>query len=143
MSQRIKSNTKRRRGFTYLWIFGLALLVFLLIYLVWCVGYDKRGLLLWTIMAWVLLTVCYVWMPPCSPVEHPVTKEPLRDPNIPVNINYVYNIASDDEPQAWMEPNLYFAVYMAILMVGVYPTTHVLFWASMPTPRKCCAYPGA
>ena len=33
MSQRIKSNqAKRRRGFTYLWIFGLAVLVFLLIY---------------------------------------------------------------------------------------------------------------
>ncbi len=33
MSQRIKATkTKRARGFTYLWIFGLALLVFLLIY---------------------------------------------------------------------------------------------------------------
>jgi len=33
MSQRINSNrTKRQRGFTYLWIFGLAVLVFLLIY---------------------------------------------------------------------------------------------------------------
>ena len=33
MSQRIKAaKIKRRRGFTYLWIFGLALLVFLLIY---------------------------------------------------------------------------------------------------------------
>lgn len=33
MSQRLKTNkTKKRRGFTYLWIFGLALLVFLLIY---------------------------------------------------------------------------------------------------------------
>ncbi len=33
MSQRIKSNKARRaRGFTYLWIFGLAVLVFLLIY---------------------------------------------------------------------------------------------------------------
>jgi len=30
MSQRIK--IKRKRGFTYLWIFGLAILVFLLIY---------------------------------------------------------------------------------------------------------------
>ncbi|HEV2717598.1 MAG TPA: hypothetical protein VGU64_20185 [Terriglobales bacterium] len=30
MSQRIK--VKRKRGFTYLWIFGLAILVFLLIY---------------------------------------------------------------------------------------------------------------
>jgi len=33
MSQRLKTNKpKRRRGFTYLWIAGLALLVFLLIY---------------------------------------------------------------------------------------------------------------
>jgi hypothetical protein len=33
MSQRIRSTkVKKRRGFTYLWIFGLAVLVFLLIY---------------------------------------------------------------------------------------------------------------
>ena len=32
MSQRIKPKVKKRRGFTYLWIVGLALLVFLLIY---------------------------------------------------------------------------------------------------------------
>ena len=33
MSQRLRSNKiKRRRGFTYLWIFGLAVLIFLLIY---------------------------------------------------------------------------------------------------------------
>ena len=33
MSQRIKHNkAKRSRGFTYLWIFGLAVLIFLLIY---------------------------------------------------------------------------------------------------------------
>ncbi len=33
MSQKIRSsNVKKRRGFTYLWILGLAVLVFLLIY---------------------------------------------------------------------------------------------------------------
>lgn len=33
MSQRIRTTrNKRQRGFTYLWIFGLAVLVFLLIY---------------------------------------------------------------------------------------------------------------
>ncbi len=33
MSQRIKTNKiRRRRGFTYLWIFALAIVVFLLIY---------------------------------------------------------------------------------------------------------------
>ena len=32
MSQRIRTKAKKRRSVTYLWIFGLALLVFLLIY---------------------------------------------------------------------------------------------------------------
>ena len=32
MSQRIRTKVKKRRGFTYLWILGLAVLVFLLIY---------------------------------------------------------------------------------------------------------------
>ena len=32
MSQRIRTKTKRNRTFTYLWIFGLALLVGLLVY---------------------------------------------------------------------------------------------------------------
>ena len=32
VSQRIKAKPKKRRTITYLWIFGLALLVFLLIY---------------------------------------------------------------------------------------------------------------
>ena len=32
MSQRITTKTKKRRGLTYLWIFGLALVVFVLIY---------------------------------------------------------------------------------------------------------------
>jgi hypothetical protein len=32
VSQRIRTKVKKRRGFTYLWILGLALLVFLLIY---------------------------------------------------------------------------------------------------------------
>ena len=32
-------------------------LVFVLIYLVWRVGYDKRGLVLWVAIMWALLTV--------------------------------------------------------------------------------------
>lgn len=110
-------------------------LVFLLIYLVWCVGYDKRGLVLWTAIAWVLLTVCYVWMPPPSPSMDPITKDFLRDPNMPVNINYVYSITSDEKPQDWMDPNLYFAIYMMILVVGIYPLTHLLCLALIPAQR--------
>lgn len=39
MSQRVTSRTKKRRNLTYLWIFGLAVVVFLLIY------FDKTELL--------------------------------------------------------------------------------------------------
>jgi hypothetical protein len=95
-------------------------LPFLLVWLVWRVGYDKRGIFLWSAIMWALITICYVWMPPTSREKDPVTGAQLRDPNIPVNINYVYNILSDDEPQRWMDPDLYVAVYMVILVCGVY-----------------------
>jgi hypothetical protein len=107
-------------------------LVFLLIYLVWRVGYDRRGLVLWIAIAWVLLTVCYAWMPPPSPVKDPVTGVQLRDPNLPANINYVYGLKGEEVPQTWMEPNAYFALYMTTLMVGIYPVTHLLLRTFMP-----------
>lgn len=171
-------------------------LPFLLVWLVWRVGYDKRGLLLWTVITWVLLTVCYAWMPPASPsLFPPASEEPLtvywtyheirgkvaevprpqpnmflvlldekgekvahtytkadgsylfekvvagkyrvqlRDPDIPVNIDYVYNIATDEEPQQWMDPDLYLALYMMALL-AIFGVTHLLFWAVMPGPRK-------
>lgn len=103
-------------------------LVFLLMYLVWCVGYDKRGLPLWMGIAWVLLTVCYAYMPPPSPVKD-------RDPNLPVNINYVYGF-NDEKAQTAMEGNWYFAVYMIALMAGVYPVTHLILRWLMPPVRR-------
>ena len=39
-------------------------LPFLLAYLVWQFGYDKRGFPAWTVLAWVLLLVCFFLMPP-------------------------------------------------------------------------------
>jgi hypothetical protein len=169
-------------------------LPFLLAYLVWCVGYDKRGVFLWIGITWVLLTVCYAFLPPASPTLAPPAKEDplvltetgdisdtildgrrsnilvkllneydeevarthtnvqgdyffegiepgkyrvqLRDPRIPVNIDYVYNITTDEEPQKWMDPDLYFAIYMFILMAGIYPATHLFFSRMMPGPRR-------
>ena len=110
-------------------------LPFLLLYLVWKVGYDRRGVIVWIGIMWVLLTVCYAWMPPCSPEKDPVTGEQLRDPNIPVNINYVHSITSDSEPQNWMHPDLYLACYMMIL-VGIYLATHLLFAWLIPPPAR-------
>jgi hypothetical protein len=110
-------------------------LPFLLMYLVWCVGYDKRGVLLWTVVTWILLTVCYAYMPPPSPSKDPVTKLDLRNPNLPVNIAYVFGL-SEEEPQKWLDPDLYFALYMMVLVAGIYPATHLLFWWLMPGRRQ-------
>lgn len=112
-------------------------LPFLLLYLVWRVGYDRRGVIVWTIITWVVLTICYVWMPPASPTKDPVTGVPLRDPNIPVNIDYVYNIVTDEEPQTWMDPDVYLAVYMLALVIGIFLPTHFLFqWLLPAVPRS-------
>lgn len=109
-------------------------LPFLLVWLCWLVGFDRRGVVLWTICTWVLITVCYVWMPPPSP-EKDASGAYLRDPNLPVNINYVYNIASDDYAQTWMNQDEYVALYLAAL-VAIYFVTHSLFRAILPNPEQ-------
>jgi hypothetical protein len=79
-------------------------LPFLLIFLVWRLGYDPRALLGWTTLAWVLLLVCYFTMP-----------EPRTDPGItPVNINYVFGM-SGTAPQTFVPP----LVWLAGLMIGL------------------------
>jgi hypothetical protein len=100
-------------------------LPFFLIYLVWLVGYDKRGSLLWTALTWILVPVCYFLMP--GPSSN-------ADPNLPVNINYVHGF-SEKEAQTWLAPDLYFAVLMIALPVGIFLPTHLLFQRLMPGPR--------
>jgi hypothetical protein len=91
-----------------LFLRGLSLfhgwLPFLLIYLVWKLGYDRRALIAWTMLAWTLVLVCFFFMPP----PHP-------NPGLtPVNINYVWGF-SDNAPQTWVHPY----VWVAGLMVGM------------------------
>ena len=68
------------------------------LFLLWLVkrlGYDRRAFLAWTVVALVLILVCYFLMP--------IPPAPHDNPNLPVNINYVYGL-SDDKPQQWMRP---------------------------------------
>jgi hypothetical protein len=92
-------------------------LPFFLVYLVWRLGYDRRALVAWAIVAWTLLTVCYLFMPA------PPAPEGMSW--MPVNINYVYGL-SDDKPQAWMPQ----AAWLACLFIGlpllVYLPTHLV-----------------
>lgn len=93
-------------------------LPFLLIYLVFKVGYDKRAFKYWTVIAWVLISICYFLMPAPGTV--------LENINAPVNINYVFGF-NDAAAQTWMHPHLYFTALMLGLPLFVYyPTARVL-----------------
>jgi hypothetical protein len=112
-----------------LFLRGLSLfhgwLPFLLVYLVWRVGYDKRGLPAWTVVAWALVLVCFFFMPP-----------PRPDPGLtPVNIDYVWGF-SDTEPQHWMLPGMWVAGLMILLPLVLYLPTHLILRRVMPKPVR-------
>jgi hypothetical protein len=67
-------------------------LPFLLLWLVWRLGYDPRALVAWTGLAWILMLVCYIFLPP--------PPAPLDSPNLPVNVNYVYGLSDAGPPRA-------------------------------------------
>jgi hypothetical protein len=84
-----------------------AWLPFLLLWILYLDGYDRRAFPLWTALAWVLMLVSYFLLPP--------PPAPKDNPNLPVNVNYVFG-PSNDKAQTWMPPGL----YMALVMIG-YP----------------------
>lgn len=100
----------------------------LLVWLVWRLGYDRRALVGWSLVAVGLLLVCFFLMP--------APPAPSDNPNLPVNINYVHGM-SDQKPQEWMPPLLYFGLMLVFLPVGVYTPTHFalrwLFGARQPS----------
>lgn len=109
-----------------LFLRGLSLfhgwLPFMLLYLVWKLGYDRRGLPAWSATAWVLLLVCFFLMPP-----------PRPDPGLtPVNINYVWGM-SDHAPQTFMPTYAWLAMLM-ILLPAIALVTHLLLDRFAPKP---------
>lgn len=100
---------------------GLSLFHFWLpLFLVWLLsrlGYDRRAFWRWTMLAWVLMLVCYFLMPAPPP--------PPENPNLPVNINYVYGL-DEEKPQEWMPPLAYLWVLLIGLPVCVYLPTHLV-----------------
>ncbi len=96
-------------------------LPFLLVYLVWKIGYDRRAFWSWTGLASVLLLICFFLMPP--PTPHPGLT--------PVNINYVWGM-SDYAAQTWVPP----LVWLAGLLVGMpllmFAPAHLVMLRIMP-----------
>jgi hypothetical protein len=114
---------KRGLSFFHFW------LPFLVLWNVWRLGYDRRALAAWSVLAWGLLLLCYFAMP--------APPTPASNPDLPVNINYVYG-PSDDRAQTWMPP----LAWLALLMVGmpavIYVPTHLVLTrviAPAPSPR--------
>lgn len=88
-----------------------------LVWLVTRLGYDRRAFWYWTVLGWILMLVCYFLLP--GPPA------PASNPNLPVNINYVYGLG-DTEPQTWLPPLVYLAGMMIALPLLIYWPTHLL-----------------
>jgi hypothetical protein len=98
-------------------------LPFFLLYAVYRLGYDRRAFVVWTGLALVLLFVCYFLMP--------APPAPADEPNMPVNINYVFGM-SDKQPQEWMPGWLWFGLLVPGLPILVFWPTHWLLKTVFP-----------
>ncbi len=89
----------------------------LLVWLLFRLGYDRRALAAWTVMAAVLGLICYYFTPPAG--AH------LADPNTPININYLYGF-NDRQPQHWVNQNIYVILWLLGLWTAAYLPTHMV-----------------
>ncbi len=97
---------------------------FLLLYLVWKIGYDRRALWPWTGLFWAVMLICFFLMPPPTP-----------DPGLtPVNINYVWGMR-DTAAQTMLPAWLWLASLMIGVPLFVFMPTHFIFSLTMPEPR--------
>lgn len=117
-----------------LFLRGLSLfhgwLPFLLAFLVFRLGYDKRALKGWTALAAGLCLVAFFFLPKAGAV--------LTDPNLPRNVDYVFGM-DDAHPQTWMSPELYLVTWLALLFFVVFVPTHFVLKKLCPTPEQAAA----
>lgn len=99
----------------------------LLIYVVHQLGFDRRSMLGWTLIAWIAVLVSFTCLPAPGDV--------LEFPNQPHNVNYVYGF-SPDEAQTWLSPNAWLMALMIGLPMLVYLPTYLLLKRWMPTPES-------
>lgn len=102
-------------------------LPFVLVWMVYKLGYDRRALWSWTLAAWAAMLVCFFFtaVPPA----------PANNPNLPVDIDYVFGISST-APQTWMAPWQWLALLMVALPVCIWLPTHLVLKRLMPEARQ-------
>jgi hypothetical protein len=97
-----------------------------LLWLVLRLGYDRRGLWLWWVVAWLAMWVSYLFLP--------MPPAPVREPGLPVNVNYVFGI-NDSGPQTWMPKEAFFALMLTVLPAAIWVPTHMVL-ARAVGPRR-------
>jgi len=107
-------------------------LPFLLIWGVWQLGYDRRALAIWTAISTVVLLVCY-FLAPAPPA-------PASNPNLAVNINYVYGL-NYEKPQTWLPPWLWLTTMIVGFPIVFYLPSHLTFRSLFST--KTAAAPAS
>ncbi len=93
------------------------------LFLLWIIsrlGYDRRAFWNWTVLAWGLMLVCYFLMP--------APPAPPDNPNLPVNINYVYGL-NEEKSQEWMPPLAYLALMLVGMPLAIFLPTHLILRA--------------
>jgi len=99
-----------------LFVRGLSLfhvvLPFLLLWLVYRLGYNWHAWIAQTILAWVVLLLCFFFTKPAK------------------NINWAFGLGK--RPQHWVPPGVYLAILMAVLPICIYFPTHLALQAIMP-----------
>jgi hypothetical protein len=89
------------------------------IFLLWLLsrlGYDRRALAIQSAATMVILLISYFFAPAPPP--------PASNPNLAVNINYVYG--SDKGPQTLMAPGLWLITVMMTHVIGFYIPSHLV-----------------
>ena len=97
----------------------------LLVWLLFRLGYDKRALPAWTVLAATLGFVCYFFTPPAG--AHPTNA------NVPININYLYGF-NDQQPQHWVNQNLYVILWLGALWLVAFLPTHLILRKTFAAP---------
>ena len=108
-----------------LFVRGLSLfhgwLPFLLLWLVWRLGYDRRAWWVQSLLAWAVLAATFF-----------IVKDPFGPTG---NVNKIFG-PREDAPQTWMRPELWLALLMIAHPVCIYVPTHLLFCRVFRKPHK-------
>jgi hypothetical protein len=91
-------------------------LPFLLLWMVWRLGYDRRAFLGWTVITWVVLLVSF-FLAPSPPA-------PADNPKLAVNLNYVHGL-NYEKPQTVMPAVLWLGIMMVGFPLILYLPTHL------------------